>query len=133
MAEKSRGATLTILAVLFVLLAISDFAKPIAHSQGVGFVFLGHRLAGRANAVMGPLFGLLLIAYAYGIWTMRRYALPVAYIFTGWVIVNMVLYNINNPSEPRPPLYFAIGTILIGVGIPLLAAIVLSRRSAELA
>lgn len=133
MAVKSRGTTLTILALLFVLLAISDFAKPIAHSANVGFVFLGHRLAGRANAVMGPLFGFLLIVYAYGIWTMRRWALPVAYIFTGWVVVNMVLFTLNNRAEPQPSPAVAIGSLVIGIGIPLAAAIILSRRSAELA
>ena len=133
MAEKSRGAALTIFALLFVLLAISDFAKPIFHGPGVGFVFLGHRLTGTANAVMGPLFGVLLLVFAYGIWTMRRYALPVAYIFLGWVIVNMVLYTLNHRSDPQPPLYFTILTTALGVGVPLATAIILSRRSAELA
>jgi len=70
MAEKSRGATLTILALLFVLLALSDFAKPFSHSAGVGFVFMGTRLTGTGNAIMGPLFGFLLMAYAYGVWTL---------------------------------------------------------------
>jgi hypothetical protein len=133
MAGKSRGAALTIFALLFVLLAISDFAKPFSHDANTGFVFLGHKLAGRANAVMGPLFGLLLVVYAYGIWTMRRWALPAAYIFTGWVVVNMVLFILNNRGEPQPSAVFAIGTIVIGVGIPLATALILSRRSAELA
>lgn len=133
MAEKSRGTTLTILALLFVLLAISDFAKPLSHSANVGFVFLGHRLTGRANAVMGPLFGFLLVVYAYGIWTMRRWALPAAYIFTAWVIVNMVLFIMNNPNEPRPSAVSAIATLAVGIGVPLAAAIILSRRSVELA
>ena len=132
MAEKSRGAALTIFALLFVLLAISDFAKPIFESPGVGFVFLGHRLTGTANAVMGPLFGILLLVYAYGIWTMRRWALPVAYIFTGWVITNTVLYNMNNPNQPTPPLYFVILTLVLGLGVPIATAITLSRRSSEL-
>jgi hypothetical protein len=83
--------------------------------------------------VMGPLFGILLLLYAYGIWTMRRYALPVAWIFLGWVITNTVLYNLNNPNQPRPPLYFAIATLLLGLGVPLATAIILSRRSADLA
>lgn len=134
MAEKSRGAALTIFALLFVLLAISDFAKPILHdSKGVNFIFLGHRLTGTANAVMGPLFGILLLVYAYGIWTMRRWALPVAYIFTGWVITNTVLYNMNNPNQPTPPLYFVILTLVLGLGVPIATAIILSRRSSELA
>jgi hypothetical protein len=132
MTGKSRGPALTIFAILYVLLAISDFAKPFSHSPGVGFVFLGTRLTGTGNAIMGPLFGFLLLVYAYGIWTMRRYALPVAYIFTGWVIVNTVLYNLKHRSDPQPPLYFAILSIALGLGVPLATAIILSRRSNDL-
>jgi hypothetical protein len=133
MAQKSRGITLTIFAILFVLLAISDFAKPLSHSPGVGFVFLGTRLTGTPNAIMGPLFGFLLLAYAYGIWTMRRWAVPVAYIFTGWVVLNTVLYSMKNRDAPQPSVAVAIGSIAIGIGIPLATAILLSRRRADLA
>ena len=130
---KSRGVALTICALLFGLLAISDFAKPLSHSAGVGFVFLGHRLTGTGNAVMGPLFGILLVIFAYGIWTMRRWALPIAYIFTAWVVVNMVLFTMNNPNEPKPSIIFLIGTLAVGIGVPLATAIILSRRTADLA
>ncbi|HKN14516.1 MAG TPA: hypothetical protein VJX68_15100 [Candidatus Binatus sp.] len=121
MAEKSRGATLTILALLFVLLALSDFAKPFSHSAGVGFVFMGTRLTGTGNAIMGPLFGFLLMAYAYGVWTLRRYALPVAYIYTGWVIVNMVLYSMKN-RHAAPP------SLALRLPQPQLALVYRSRR-----
>ena len=129
---KSRGAALTIFAILFGLLAISNFFKPFSHDPGVGFVFMGVRLKGTGNAIMGSLFGLLLAIYAYGIWTMRRYALPVAYIFTGWVIVNTVLYTLKHRSDPPPPLYFSILTTALGLGVPFATAIILSRRSADL-
>ncbi len=81
MNEKSRGVTLTIFAVLFALLAISNFLKPLHLEPNEGFVFLGTKLTGAANAVMGPLFGIILLVYAYGIWAMRKFALQVAYIF----------------------------------------------------
>jgi hypothetical protein len=130
MAEKSRGAALTIFALLFALLAISNFTKPFSHSAN--FVFMGVKQTGTANAILGPLFGVLLLVYAYGVWTMRRYALPVAYIYTAWVIVNMVLFSMKNrTAQPTPPL-FAIVSIVVGVGVPLATAIILSRRSAEL-
>ena len=132
MAGKSRGAALTTFALLFVLLAISNFLKPFSHDPGVGFVFMGVRLHGTGNAIMGPLFGFLLLIFAYGIWTMRRYALPVAYIFTGWVIVNTLLYRHNYSSAPKPPLYFAIASTVFGLGVPVATAIILSRRQDEL-
>jgi len=132
MAEKSRGTALTIFALLFVLLAISNFLKPFSHDPGVGLVFLGVRLKGQGNAIMGPLFGLLLLIYAYGIWSMRRFALPVAYIFTAWVIINGFLFSIKNKNEPHPSPLVAIATIAIGVGVPLATAIILTRRQADL-
>jgi len=129
---KSRGAALTIFAILFGLLAISDFMKPFSHDPGVGFVFMGVRLKGIGNAVMGPLFGLCLAIYAYGIWTMRRFALPVAYIFTAWVVVNTVLFSMKNRNEPHPSLAFSIFATAIGIGVPLATAIILSRRQNDL-
>ncbi len=133
MAEKSRGAALTVFALLFVLLAISDFAKPLLQSPSVGFVFMGVRQSGIGNKVMGPLFGLCLLIYAYGIWTMRRYALPVAYIYTAWVVVNTVLFSMKNSHVPqRPSLPVAVITTAIGIGVPLATAIILSRRQNDL-
>jgi hypothetical protein len=132
MAEKSRGTALTIFALLFVLLAISDFLKPFHLDPNAGFVFLGTKLSGTGNQVMGPLFAVCLLIYAYGIWTMRRYALPVAYIFTGWVCVNMVLFSMKNRNTPQPSPIVAIVTMAIGIGVPLATAIVLSRRQADL-
>ena len=129
---KQRGAALTIFAILFGLLAISDFMKPFSHDPGVGFVFMGVRLKGTGNAVMGPLFGLCLAIYAYGIWAMRRFALPVAYIFTAWVVVNTVLFSMKNRNEPHPSLAFSIVATVIGIGIPLATALLLSRRQNDL-
>ncbi len=126
MATRSRGATLTLFAVLFALVAISNFLKPFHLFPNDGFVFLGTKLTGTANAIMGPLFGLLLLIYAYGIWAMRRYALPEAYICAGCVIVNMVLFSMKNRNA------LSIVSIVVGIGIPLATAIVLSRRSADL-
>ncbi len=130
MAGKSRGATLTVFALLFALLAISNFSKPLSHSPGVGFVFLGTRLSGTPNAIMGPLFGIILLVYAYGIWTMRKFALPISYIFFCWVVLNTVLYSMKNNDSPALPV--AIGSIVVGVGVPLAAAIILHRRRADL-
>ncbi len=130
MEEKSRGAALTTFAVLFALLAISNFLKPFHLGPNEGFVFLGTKLTGASNAIMGPLFGFLLLVYAYGIWAMRRYALPVAYIFTAWVIVNMTLFSLKN--QDTQSLAANLASAIVGIGVPLAAAIVLRRRIADL-
>jgi len=131
MAEKSRGATLTIFALLFALLAISNFLKPFHLDPNAGFVFLGTKLTGTANAIMGPLFGIILLVYAYGIWSMRKFALPIAYIFLLWVLLNGTLFTLKNQSTQ--PLAANLVAAIVGIGVPLAAAIVLHRRRADLA
>ncbi|HMD04243.1 MAG TPA: hypothetical protein VKG68_03145 [Candidatus Binatus sp.] len=128
---QKRGVLLTIFAVLFVLLAISNFSKPFSHDPGIGFVCLGVRQSGSANAILGTLFGIGLLIFAYGIWTMRHYALPVAYIFLGWVCINTILFRIKNPTA-QSSIAFTIFAALLGIGVPLATAIILSRRRAEL-
>jgi len=128
---QKRGVLLTIFALLFVLLAISNFSKPFSHDPGIGFVCLGVRQSGSANAILGTLFGIGLLIFAYGIWTMRHYALPVAYIFLGWVCINTILFRIKNPTA-QSSIAFTIFAALLGIGVPLATAIILSRRRAEL-
>ena len=131
MAEKSRGVTLTVFAILFGLLAVSNFLKPVLH--GANFVFLGTKMTGAANAILAILFGILIAVYAFGIWTMRKFALTIAYIFFPWVVLNTVLFAMKNkPSGPQPWAGFAIMTIAIGLGVPLASLIILHRRRAEL-
>ena len=130
MAGKSRGVTLTIFAVLFALLATSNFLKPFHLELNEGFVFLGTKLTGSANAIMGPLFGIILLVYAYGIWAMRKFALQVAYIFLLWVLLNMTLFAVKNQSTQALAANLVAATV--GIGVPLASAIVLHRRRADL-
>ena len=102
MAGKSRGATLTIFAILFELLALSNFYKPFSHDPGTTFIFLGGRMSGAANFILAWLFGILLAAYAYGVWTMRKFALPIAYFYLPWVILNTILYGMKNHGGMQP-------------------------------
>ena len=132
MAGKSRGVTLTIFAILFGLLAFSNFYKPFSHDPGTTFIFLGGRLSGAANFILAWLFGILLAAYSYGIWTMRKFALPIAYFYLPWVIVNTILFGIKNHGM-QPSAAIAIASIAVGIGVPLASLIILHLRRAELA
>jgi hypothetical protein len=128
MATKSRGATLTIFALLFAFVAITDFLKPFHLFPNDGFVFLGTKLTGAANAVVAPLAGIIILVCAYGIFTMRKFALPIAYIFVLSVMLNMVLYTIkNHATRPLP-----IANVIVGLGVPLALGIILHRRRADL-
>jgi hypothetical protein len=129
MAESSRGAVLTGCGVLFALLALSNLSKPFHLNPNVGFVFLGMKTHGLANAILGPAFGLLLMLYAFGIWRMRRWALPIGLVYAAYVIVNLSLYMIRNAGSPgMPPLPFMFGYIVVAVGVSAGSALLLYRR-----
>ncbi|MGH7925710.1 MAG: hypothetical protein ACREQH_14090 [Candidatus Binatus sp.] len=128
MPHKPRGAILTIFALLFALLAITNFLKPLRLTPSDGFVLLRTRLTGAANAIVGPLFGIILLVPAYGIWAMRRFALPLAYIYTACVAANMILFSMKH-RDTRP---LPIVNVVAGIGVPLATAIVLHIRRADL-
>ena len=133
MPESNRGPTLTVLAVLFALLAVSNFLKPFQLTSDTGFVLFGRRLNGTPNALAGSFFGLYLLAYALGIWRMRRYALAMAYVYTGYVILNLILFNVRNPAPPSVA-YQAFGIVyaIIAIGVSGGAAYLLATRKAAL-
>src|SRR5260370_10625865 len=134
MANSKRGTALTILAILFALAAISDSCTPF-HLEGptTGLVFLGRRLSGTPNAVLGPLLGIFLLIYAAGIWNTRRYASTLAYVYAIYVTVNLVLFVTRNPAPASQ------GEMIFGIVYSILAllltwgsAILLSRLQAQL-
>ena len=136
MNERRRGVTLTIFAILFGLLAISNFMKPIGarHAVGTaGFVFFGTRTSGIANDILGPLFGLFLAAYAIGIWRMKKYALAMSHLYATYVALNLFFFVIKHPDPANSRnAFFEFLYIPMAVGIPIAAAIILTRRRTEL-
>jgi hypothetical protein len=131
MAQATRGTWLTICAVLFGILALSNALKPLQlGGDQTGFVFLGQRLSGVANTIAGPLFAAFLAVYAYGIWTMRRFALPMSHAYAAWVILNLVLWNLRT-TQPTPVL-FGLVYVSIAIGVSLGAAIAITKRKTEL-
>ena len=98
MANESagRGWFLTVITVLFLLLALSDFTKAIQYANDPvvgGLVILGHKFHGVAhNLILGPIFGIVLLIYAYGIWTLRAWVLPLSFAYAFYVPTNMVLF-----------------------------------------
>ena len=129
--ERKRGWFLTVCAVLFALLALSNFLKPVLADAHTGFVFFGHRLSGVPNDVLGPVFGLLLVTYVIAIWQMRRFALPLAWAYAGYVVTNTVLFSIYT-TDQRPSPAFLVGTLVLGLGIPIGSAIALTQKRAQL-
>jgi len=104
---RSRDPALIVLGAVMGVLAASNFWKPIsqrmAPESNAGFVFFGTRLHGAANAVMGPLFGVILAAYAYGAWTRRRWVVALAVAYALYVIANLILFTLVTPADQMPP------------------------------
>jgi hypothetical protein len=134
MADSPRGRALMVLAALYVLSAISDLLKPF-HLEGptTGLVFLGTRLSGVPNAILGPLLGIFLLVYAAGIWQMRRYAIYLAYGYATYVVINLILFAAKNeqPATQGERIFGIVYTIL-ALLFTWSTAILLTRRRAEL-
>jgi hypothetical protein len=134
MANSGRIGALTILAILFAILAMSDILKPL-HLEGptTGLVFFGKRLSGTPNAVLGPILGIFLLAYAAGIWRMRRYAMYLGYAYAIYVTVNLVLFSARNPPPAsRSEMIFGIFYIVFALAFSWGTAVLLSRHKGDL-
>ncbi len=133
MASAHRGPLLTTFAVLFSVLAISNLLKPLQlEGPTTGFVFLGERMSGFWNAVLGPLFGLYLAAYAYGIFRMRRFALPMAWAYAAYVLANLIAWNVRQENPFEIGLALGIMYFVVAVGVSAGAALALRQRAPAL-
>ena len=114
----SRGSFLTVMAVLFVVLALSNFTKAIQyqHDPAVGgLVVFGYKIQGvGANAIAGPLFGLILLAYAYGLWKLRPWVKTLSVIYAFYVPYNLVLFWFLH-TDARPSVRFIVQYLAIAL------------------
>jgi len=155
MNKPDRGPLLTVLALLFGLLAVSDVLKPLQASheyrryvffpdlmefepavavrEPMGFVFFGQPLSGTTSAVVGPLFGLYLLVYAVGIWRMRQWALPMGAAYAVYVIANLTLFMMRDPAPMREGALFGTIYAVVTIGLSWGAVWLLSQRRAALA
>jgi hypothetical protein len=134
MTEQRARQLFTIFTLLFSVLAISNLLKPLQlGGEQTGFVFLGERLSGLANTIAGPLFGLFLALYAYGIWQRKRFAMPMSHAYATYVILNLIMFQVKNATPPRVGyVLFGIVYSLIAVGVSLGAAVFLTKNKALL-
>lgn len=121
-----RGTLLTIFAILFVLLGVSNAMKPLEASEQQGFVLFGQRLSGTPNQIAGPLFALYLWVYALGIWRLRRWALPMGVAYALYVVLNLALYVATSSEVPEWP--FMLGYAVVAIGVSSGAAYLLWKR-----
>lgn len=127
--SSPRGTFLTVMAVLLVILAISDFTKALQHANEPavgGLVIFGHKfIRPLATLTLGPLFGLLLLTYAYGLWNMKAWVLLIAVPYAFYVPVNMVMFwslHQLNPPTVRFIVFYLFVSLTGSVGTALYLA-----------
>ena len=135
MEQGKRGLALTICAIGFGLLAISDLTKPFSqsHDPQAGLVFFGTKLTGTADLILAPLFAALLAIYAIGIWRMKRYAMPMSYAYATYVLINLLLFVMkhSNPRD-RGGIPFMAMYVTVAFGVSMGSAVLLTLRREEL-
>jgi hypothetical protein len=131
----SRGMFLTLMTVLFVVLALSDFTKALqfANDPAVGgLVILGHKFQGvPMNLVLGPIFGIVLLTYAFGIWRLKAWVMPLAIVYAFYVPTNMVLFWSLHQLTP-PTVGFIVVYLILSLGGSVGTAIYLAHHRERL-
>jgi len=122
---------LRVFAVLIGLRALTNVFKPLG--AGSGLVFFGKLLTGIANIILAPLVGIAMLIYVYGLWTMRRFALPMGVLYGMFVVINMALFPVLQPlPEGVTAAKYAV-FVVVGLGVCWGAVWLLLRRRGELA
>lgn len=133
---RARGPFLTVMAVLFGLLALSNSTKALQHLRDpatLGIVIFGVRFESvRANAFLGPLMGSVLAAYAYGLWTLKPWVAPLSIAYAFYVPVNLVLFWYFQTGPGAPPVGFILGYLAIAFGGSIGTALYLAYRRDKL-
>jgi hypothetical protein len=115
--RRERGLFLTVMAVLFGVLALSNFTKAVQHLRSpehLGVVVFGIRLTGfTSNLIFGWILGAVLAAYAYGLWTLKRWVLPLSMVYAFWVPLNLVLFWYRQTGPDIPPLGSILGYLAV--------------------
>jgi len=128
----SDRTLLNVCGVLFCVLAVSNFLKPLEMNAHQGFVFLGQRQHGLPNLVLGPLAGMFLAVYGVGVLRRRAYALPMGRIYAAYVIVNLALFTVRMSDEALGRPLFGIVYVLVAVGVSSGCVRLLARNRAAL-
>ena len=110
--ERERGPFLTVMMVLFAILTLSDFTKPLQHLRQpdhLGIVIMGVRFESFwSNLILGPMLGLVIGAYTYGLWKLKSWLVPLSIIYAFYVPVNLVLFWWRDMGPNIPSLGFMI-------------------------
>ncbi|MBM4244115.1 MAG: hypothetical protein FJ148_09905 [Deltaproteobacteria bacterium] len=135
--QRQRGAFLTVVAILFAVLAVSNTTKALQflmNPSHLGIVIFGVRFESvLANVLLGPLLGAVLAAYAYGLWTLKPWVAPLSIVYAFYVPLNLVLFWYRNIGPEIPPLRFILGYLAIALTGSIGTALYLAYHREKLA
>lgn len=107
---RERGPFLTVMAVLLGILAVSNCTKAFQHLRDpshLGIVIFGVRFESVfSNLILGPMMGVVLAAYSYGLWKLKPWVAQLSIVYAFYVPVNLVLFWYFQTSPDLPPLGF---------------------------
>lgn len=115
--RATRGPFLTVMAALLTLLAFSNFTKAFQYLRDpttLGIVIFGVRFESVAsNLVLGPLMGIVVGAYAYGLWTLKPWVAWLSIIYAFYVPTNLVLFWFLQTNPTLPPVGFMLAYLAL--------------------
>ncbi|MBI4516585.1 MAG: hypothetical protein HY699_12305 [Deltaproteobacteria bacterium] len=134
---RRRGLFLTVMAVLFGVLALSNCTKALQHLYGpktLGIVIFGVRFERvLANVILGPLMGVVLGAYSYGLWNRRPWVAPLSIAYAFYVPANLVLFWYFQTGPEVPPLSFLVIYLAVALTGSIATALYLAYHHDKLA
>jgi hypothetical protein len=134
---RKRGPFLNVMAVLFGILAVSNCTKAFQHLRDpghLGIVIFGVRFESvAANLLLGPLMGVVLAAYSYGLWKLKPWVAPLSIAYAFYVPVNLVLFWYFQTGPEVPPLSFILMYLAIAFSGSIGTALYLAYHRDKLA
>ncbi len=109
MSDWKAGATKAI-AVVIGLRALMNLGKPFGAGS---LVFFGKLLSGIPNLILAPSLGIYMLVLVYGMWRLRRFALPMSVAYTAFVVLNISLF----PVFQTIPGGWSLGAYAFGFGL----------------
>ena len=104
---RKRGLFLTVMAVLIGVLAVSNCTKALQYLRDpthLGIVIFGVRFESvSSNLILGPMMGVVLAAYSYGLWKLKPWVAPLSIAYAFYVPVNLVLFWYFQTGADIPP------------------------------
>ena len=134
--NRKRPAFLTMMAILFAMMAISNATKVFQATEGNpvgGFVFFGVRFRETLPILFLALpFAALLATYARGLWLQKKWVAWIAVPYAFYVPANLTLFWFFQPADNLPPIAFIGAYLFFAVGGSVGTALYLMRHFDDL-